>query len=100
MSQKIAMAGLLGDAIATVQKDTSPKPLRNRREYRQRGRVMGATRKRDLRIMPHPVFGPEARLVFGPRSSNPRTRKIAKRRERHYAKHGMVFLKASSTQNG
>lgn len=93
MSQKIAMQGLLGDAIATVQKDTSPKPRRNRREHRQLGRVMGTTRKRDLRIARHPVFGPEARLTFGPKSSNPTTRKVAKRRQRHYAKYNMVFLK-------
>lgn len=57
---------------------------------RHAGQYMGTTRKRDLRILPHPIFGPEARLVFGPKSSNPKTRKIAKRRARHYAKHGMV----------
>ena len=86
----------LGGPVADGTKDTSPKPMRNRYELRRVGLYMGTTRKRDLRIVKHHVFGPEARLKFGPRSSNARTRKIAKRRERHYAKHGMVFLKAEN----
>jgi len=67
--------------------------MTRRKWARRSGAYMGVTRKRDLRIVKHPVFGPEARLKFGPRSSNPKTRKVAKRRARHYAKHGMVFLK-------
>lgn len=66
-----------------------------RAKTRRSGYYMGVTRKRDLRIMPHPVFGPEARSVFGPRSSNAKTRKVAKRLERHYQKHGMIFAKGN-----
>ena len=69
--------------------------LSRRRWARRNGAYMGTTRKRDLRIVKHPVFGPEARLVFGPRSSNPKTRKVAKRRARHYAKHGMTFANSN-----
>lgn len=92
MSPKVASELLNDGAIADAVKDTSPKLVKNRREIRFKGAYMGSTRKRDLRIVKHTVFGPEARLVFGPRSSNKRTRKVAKRRERHYAKFGMVFM--------
>ena len=92
MSKTMLMTHL-GGPVAVFEQDTSPKPMRNRYEMRHVGQYMGTTRKRDLRIVKHPVFGPEARLKFGPRSSNARTRKVAKRRERHYAKHGVVFQK-------
>jgi len=81
----------LGGPIADGVKDTSPKPLFNRREGRLLGNFMGTTRKRDLRVQWGHRLGTEARLTFGPRSSNPKTRKVAKRRERHYAKYGMIF---------
>jgi len=86
----------LGGPVADGTKDTSPKPMRNRYEMRRVGQYMGTTRKRDLRVQWGHPLGAEARVTFGPRSSNPRTRKVAKRRERHYAKHGMVFVKGEN----
>jgi hypothetical protein len=65
---------------------------------RRAGAYMGTTRKRDLRVQFGHPLGSEARLTFGPRSSNPKTRKVAKRRAHHYTKFGMIFARNLSEQ--
>ena len=72
---KVALRTRSDGPVAEGVKDTSPKPLRNRLEYRRAGRVMGTTRKRDLRIVQHPMHG----LTANAHSFDPSARKFVKR---------------------